>query len=558
MTIAEDKRVKETQRKIIDGFPSRPGHGTLGRPIILRANFFRMMTASEDGRKPVPLHRYSVSVAGETLSKPKTRRLLEMILELSLFDGVTSATDFSAIIVTTSALKLGDRGYEGELELRDAKEPAFLPAAATDTQQVLDARKRRIKKFKIEPQGMFDLQGLVQSLQSARPDGQYAARDEVVQLLNLIMAKKPNDTTGVFTLGQNKFYPDGHATTEALSLGGCLRALRGYYSSVRPVINRILLNLNVSSAAFYKSGELIPLITEYLNNDRVPRQGNLGALENFLFRLRVETNYLKALGSDGREKTVSKTMSIKGFAKNPRFGNAREVKFSWENPITPQAAPRQISVAEYFKSQHGITLKAPGEPVLNVGSNKNPAYVPMELATVLPGQAVKRLLSGQQTAEMITFAARPPNLNAISIAGTVNQPGNGLALMGLKPTDQKNTIVSSSIIYMSEVSTNFTGTLRHQGVAADDHGAWSHTQRPIAGVCRTPASSDGVLETELWFLERGRSQVPHTRLVRQLGVRCSQLCGKRRRGSQISEPRCGARRANARQRQLSREARNRP
>ncbi|KAK6433255.1 hypothetical protein LTR95_010564, partial [Oleoguttula sp. CCFEE 5521] len=71
----------------------------------------------------------------------------------------------------------------------------------------------------------------------------------------------------------------------------------------------------------------------------------------------------------------------------------------------------------------------PDQPVLNVGTRADPQYVPMELCKVLPGQRYGRLLSSDQTTNMLAFAARYPNMNAKSIVE------EGLRLMGLQHPD---------------------------------------------------------------------------------------------------------------------------
>ena len=56
-----------------------------------------------------------------------------------------------------------------------------------------------------------------------------------------------------------------------------------------------------------------------------------------------------------------------------------------------------------------------GQPVVNVGSNKRPTYLPSHLCIIRPGQVSKLKLEGKQTRGMIKFAVRNPNENAKSI-----------------------------------------------------------------------------------------------------------------------------------------------
>ena len=434
----EDIRVKSTAGQIIDDqFPGRPGHGTKGLPIVLRANYLRLTTAFETGKQEVPLFRYAVgTVGGEKLSKPKMRLFVSNILKDPCFNGMQVATDYSSIIVTTKKVDLGpaDR-KQGKVELIDPDLPAF---TGPDNAQAQEAKSRRTKPFELQKTGEFSLAELVRALQAVKSGSLFEGKADLVQLLNIIIGKTPNESADVYSLGQNKYYPGvGSPLIEHAEIGGGLEALRGYYASVRTSSNRILVNLNVASAAFYKSAPLMNLIVEYVGgySGQPSKPQDVVRAEAFIRMLRVRTDYLKALDASGKPKkdgqgkpqTVPSFKSIFGLALRPRNGSAKQVKFSWTYPKTPQAAARDITVFDYFKSQHGITLQHPDLPVLNVGSRNNPTYLPIELATVLPGQPVRRLLSGLQTTAMINFAARAPHLNAESIAGT---PGNGLKTMG--------------------------------------------------------------------------------------------------------------------------------
>ncbi|KAH0173237.1 Piwi-domain-containing protein, partial [Aureobasidium melanogenum] len=433
----EDSRVKHTAGKVIERFPGRPGHGTKGVSIVLRANYLHLKTAFETGKQEVPLYRYAVgTVGGERLSKPKMRLLVTNLIKDPLFAGRQVATDYAGIIVTTEKLDLGptDR-KQGKIEVIDPALPAF---QGPDNAQAQEARSRRTKGYELSKTGEFSLADLVRALQAVQAGAWFGAQGDVVQLLNIVLSKVPNDTPNVYSLGQNKYYPGvGSPLMEQVDITGGLQALRGYYASVRTSSNRILVNLNVASAAFYKPGPLMDLVSEYVGgySGQAPRAQDLVRAEAFIRMLRVETNYLKALDANGKPKkdaqgrpqTVPGFKSVVGLAPRPRNGDARTVTFSWTDPKTPQAAARNVSVFDYFKNQHGITLQHPDLPVLNVGTRSDPSYLPIELASVLPGQPIRRLLSGSQTEHMLRFAARAPRLNAESIAGT---PGNGLKTMG--------------------------------------------------------------------------------------------------------------------------------
>lgn len=52
--------------------------------------------------------------------------------------------------------------------------------------------------------------------------------------------------------------------TESSNLGKGLELWRGYFQSIRPSIGRMIVNVDISSAAFFKEGPLIRLCLEFL------------------------------------------------------------------------------------------------------------------------------------------------------------------------------------------------------------------------------------------------------------------------------------------------------
>lgn len=429
ITAAENALVLQTKGKIIDGFPGRSSFGTKGKPIVLRTNFFKITTAFEAKQKEITLYRYEIEIR-QDLSKPKKRRLIELILTNSIFKNVQWATDYASILVTAQKLDLQPlmQGSQWrKLTLPPENGAASQPQGEQAPDFVRQARDRNTFDFSMKYQSAFDLREMIQYLQSTSSGATYQGRADLIHLLNIIVTKAPNTAANVQNVGQNKFYPyTGHPGLELYELGGGLQALRGYFSSVRPAINRLLLNINVTSGAFFKPMHLLEL--------REQSRSSNDQFESFIQMLKVEARYVK----DGQSQPfMKKTKTIVGFAKSTkniqvkRFGNANEVKFSVVDRYIPNAKPSEVTVAQYFKRHHGISLKSPGLPVLNVGTRADPQYLPMELCTVHPGQAYRRLLSGDQTSEMLKFAARFPNLNAMSIAGTSAAPGNGIRLLRL-------------------------------------------------------------------------------------------------------------------------------
>ena len=85
----------------------------------------------------------------------------------------------------------------------------------------------------------------------------YPLKLETINALNIIMAHGPSSEASIASRA-SKFFPFGaHPQIEMIELGRGLQALRGYFSSVRTSVNRIIVSVNVATGAFYKSGSLL-------------------------------------------------------------------------------------------------------------------------------------------------------------------------------------------------------------------------------------------------------------------------------------------------------------
>ncbi|KAH6667245.1 PAZ domain-containing protein [Halenospora varia] len=292
----------------------------------------------------------------------------------------------------------------------------------------------------------------------------FGSKDEIIQALNIAMGHYPKSASTIFSVGANKHFELAPATSERMSLGGGLQAIRGFFISVRSATCRILLNVQVKHAACYEEGLLGPLISAYLShNDR-----NMVRLATFLKRMRVRVTHITRKNREGRE--IPRIKTITGLATPgdghglqhppivPKFAaGAKEVKFHLGSPegqpSTSQPSVSQqnsagkrgkkgkkpvkegpepagdgyISVYDFFQRTHSITVTDPSMPVVNVGTRQNPSYLPSDVCVVLPGQPSGAKLTPGQTQQMIRFAVRRPAANARSIVT------NGARLLGIVP-----------------------------------------------------------------------------------------------------------------------------
>lgn len=139
--------------------------------------------------------------------------------------------------------------------------------------------------------------------------------------MNILLKHRQNESTVIQRLGQTKHYLINSGGNTKYLEGG-LTAIRGFFSSVRTSTNRLCLNVNTSSAAFYRAGGLAQLIPDF-NPRNATDHGKLG---QFLRKLRVKTGYLK----DENDRTITKINPISGLAPPPY--TVIGVQFDWSGP----------------------------------------------------------------------------------------------------------------------------------------------------------------------------------------------------------------------------------
>ncbi|MCJ1459955.1 hypothetical protein MMC28_010334 [Mycoblastus sanguinarius] len=414
VTVQENKVVASNQELSLGGLslsssrlPPRPGYGTEGRGIILRTNYFAMITNSK-----ARLYKYNVDIKPDPEeSKRKRRRIMSLLLsrEELRSNGNAVASDYAKTLIAAKELRMGKDGdIKLSIKYLEVEESVPRPNATTYA-------------ITISLTGTVVFRELMDYLQSTASD-QAASYDkgDAIQAMNIVMARFPNISSDVYPSTGNKFFPYPTKKKDYKDLGEGLIAVRGYYASVRTSTLRALVNINAQTSAFYPECDVKTLMDLH--------GGTSQMLENFISKLRVRVTHLK--NQKGEKEDRVKT--IYGFSHPPQTqghaGNSVQIKFQCD-AVDPS---KPISVQEYFAKQYGISLKSPQAACLNVGTKTQPRYIPPELCDVVPGQVFRRKLSDRQTAVMITYAAQPPAVNADKILN------EGLAVMGVSHPDNND------------------------------------------------------------------------------------------------------------------------
>ncbi|KAL1673578.1 Piwi domain-containing protein [Schizophyllum commune] len=210
-----------------------------------------------------------------------------------------------------------------------------------------------------------------------------------LQALNVALRMEPMQNLPFDT--RSFFTPDGKKT-----LPGGLELWRGYFQSVRPVIDKLVANVDISTAIMYQEGTLISLCLKHLNlpPDNPSALANLDtrqwySLKRFLTGLKVNT----------RGQTAQRPpRAITGLLRE----GASKTMFDLRRDGEPNTT---ISVAEYFKKL-GRPLRHPNLPCVEVSSGK--VLLPLEICHVPAGQFWRGQVPPELTAEMVKFSTLNP------------------------------------------------------------------------------------------------------------------------------------------------------
>jgi len=227
----EDKLVAVKTRTNEPLMPPRPNFGTKGISTLVRANYFPVALPTQT------LFKYDVAMTPDPKIKRIRKRVFQL-LELTSFRATRDlmATDYAKTIITAKKLEIADDKLQVEVRYYDADQEG-------------PHEKSKVYAVTITLVQLLEPDSLKHYVNGLDPDFDSSP---AIQALNIILAKPPSQNPAVIPLGKSKFFvsePNPHH--QQLLLRGLL-ALRGYYSSIRPSMGRVLCNVNVCMTAFYK------------------------------------------------------------------------------------------------------------------------------------------------------------------------------------------------------------------------------------------------------------------------------------------------------------------
>ncbi|CDO74313.1 hypothetical protein BN946_scf184800.g2 [Trametes cinnabarina] len=416
----QDRRISELDQlvrsfgliKLQPDMPLRPGWGTLGRPTPLRTNFFAVKLP-----KDAVIYEYEIEITPQAQAKGDRRpRILELVEQSAVFSPFVQhiAHDRSQRLVSAKELPQPLEVNVRYLEVDQNDDPNAL----TFTVEVKFKRELRTSALN--------------SYMEGSPENRDFDTQPYLSAMNLILQSFASKRG--FRVGGNKFFFPSSAQRAELSLG--VEAYRGFFMSVRPMYKQLMVNVNVCMTAFYTPGNLAEAMLAFKQRtgDGMPRE--------FADRLKVSTKHLGYT----KKHTIARVMTNL---------TARSARFRCEE------FGREVTVEEFFKLKYRINLRHAADlPLINVSTNpQRPVYIPAEVCEIMPGQAYRGKLDGDQTAKMIRYACNPPDFNGNAI---VNQ---GFEQLGLRPGAASATLAAFGLSVDPNMAVIPSRILNHPTIA---------------------------------------------------------------------------------------------
>ncbi|KAJ7670048.1 argonaute-like protein [Mycena polygramma] len=178
-----------------------------------------------------------------------------------------------------------------------------------------------------------------------------------------------------------------YTALDVKELGSGIVLWRGYFQSLRPAVNRLLVNIDVSTGAMYRAGSLIEVCCEYLKSRS---SAEPMAVTDLMHQLQTSehvrqrlTRFIEDVRVEWRRIGTKEDMLVRTVKGVTRAGADQEI-FTLRDG-------RRMSVAKYYLQTAGEPLTYPGLQCVQVGNTAagRGALLPMELCRVVPGQPLR-------------------------------------------------------------------------------------------------------------------------------------------------------------------------
>ncbi|KAJ3089874.1 hypothetical protein HK102_005260 [Quaeritorhiza haematococci] len=423
-------------------YPVRPGIGSSGRQIQVRANFFPVQSLPGQN-----IHHYDVNITPD-VPPAKNRRIYQLWEDSSLLsgalNGIRPVYDGRKNVFAARPLPL------------DSSDSGVFHLEYFDDEDPLSKRAPKTFKLTIKKVGEINMQKLALFL-----DGRISETPhDAIMALDILLRHRPS--LMYTTVGRCFYTPDS-----AASIANGAQLWQGFHQSIRPTRGSMLINLDVSATAFYQPGPVVEIVAKILGRQSA---GDLRMPIGDRDRIKLE-KYLKGLKIVVTHRgQIRRKYRIAKITPTP----ANRTMFSLGD------SGQEDSVANYFQTKYSRQLFFPHLPCLIVGDPSKHVYLPMEVCEVVPGQRHLRKLNERQTAEMIKFTCQPPHVrsNKISAGITILQQRDNEYLREFNVSiGHEMAIVNARVLPAPAISYH---PASKEPVITPREGAWNLRDKMVA------------------------------------------------------------------------------
>ncbi|KAI5072524.1 hypothetical protein GOP47_0012630 [Adiantum capillus-veneris] len=408
----ESFEMATTSRSVLVA-PKRPQPGTAGNRVTVKANHFVVNL-----RPGITIYHYDVDINPKVSSRGVARQLQRQLLAMH-------ETDFQGRLPV----------YDGSKSLYTA---SALPFDKSKEFTVAFTNENREKTFKITLRHVGTLGS--SALNEFLAGRKIAAPQELLQALDVAMREALMHPP--YTPVSRSFFTE---TLGSVALEGGLTAWNGFFQSLRPTAQGLVLNVDLATTAFYRSMPVIEFLQQkvkYFNPERRLTDAQRTMVKKALARLKVEV----------RHRPTPRKYRIFGLSS----GATKDLKFSLKDG-------EEIGIVDYFRETYNWPIRYPELPCLQVQASRT-SYLPMEVCTISKGQKYMGKLAEQQTSNLRSLACVKPEqrqgkLKAI-MAGA-NGPGRGeyVASFGMSVSTEL-TSVNARILRPPKLKYGVQGSVR--------------------------------------------------------------------------------------------------
>ncbi|KAI0637098.1 Piwi domain-containing protein [Trametes polyzona] len=235
----------------------------------------------------------------------------------------------------------------------------------------------------------------VQKLTRRRSPGDVSDNAMPLNLLQLIVRQAPN-MRHKFPSDARSFYIAHNA--KDLRIG--ISAWRGYFQSVRPVLGKLIINVDVSHAAVYTPGYLVDTMMAHLGLRDARELTQLNNIQQQQLRLFLKGVLVKVNLGNSRPRPIKDFVPQGGLQEFDKDGER------W-------------TVQRHFEHKYNCQVRNPRFPGVRIGST---AIVPAEFCIVVPGQLYRKKIPPHVQKDFLGFSTQKPDERMRAIRSAVAGP----------------------------------------------------------------------------------------------------------------------------------------